>query len=229
MKLKVILVLALTLGVGCNPVERLVEQGIAEELPGAIGPAERYVVDVAGLRVSTGEATRVTILGERVQPEGAPVLDHLRLELYGVRYDRDAARLDRADSARATANVLPADLAAFLEAHRNVREATITLRPPDGATLRLRPEVAGLSLPGGVAAEMTGRLVAEEGRAGFEVSEVRAGGINLGAAVARRLSEAINPLVDLTDTPAALRVTGVRAVEGSVRVEATGDPTGLRL
>lgn len=221
--------LAFIFGMGCNPIEGFVERGIEQALPGVIGPADRYAVDIEGLRTSTGEAERVAVHGERVHPERAPVLDRIDLELHGVRYDQDAERLDRVERAEATARVLPSDITAYLEAHRNVREAALTLRPPNGATLRLRPEIGGLTVPEGVAVEMTGRLVVEEGRVGFAVSEVRAGGLNLGRTVARRLSEAINPLVDLTATDVALRVTAVRVEDGAVRVEATGDPSGLRL
>ncbi|HLT46069.1 MAG TPA: DUF2993 domain-containing protein [Rubricoccaceae bacterium] len=221
------LLLALAFASGCNPVESLVEREIERELPGVIGPADGYEVDVAGLRTSTGEAERVTVLGRRVRPAGAPVLDRLDLELLGVRYDRDARRLDRVEHARATARVLPADLAPFLDTHRNVRDPAITLRPPDGATLRFRPEAGGFAVPEGVAVEMTGRLVAEAGRVRFDVSEVRAAGIDLGATVARRLSEAIDPIVDLTDTRARLQVTAVRVEAGAVVAEATGDLSGL--
>ena len=227
--LPVALLSTFALFAGCNPVEGLVERGIEAELPEAIGPADRYDVDVTGLQTSTGEADHVTVLGERVRPEGAPVLDRLDLDLRGVRYDRDAKRIDRVESARATARVLPADLAPFLDAHRNVRGPAVTLRPPDGATLRFRPEIGGLAVPEGVAVEMTGRLVAEDGRVRFDVAEVRAAGLNLGGAVARRLSEAINPVVDLTDTDVSLRVTGVRVEAGAVIVEATGDLDGLSL
>jgi hypothetical protein len=224
----VLLLLALS-AAGCNPVEAYVERGIEQELPRVLGPADRYDVDITGLRTSTGEAERVTVLGERVRPAEAPALYHLALALHGVRYDRDARRLDHVERAHATARVLPADLAPFLDAHRNVHGAAITLRPPDGATLRFRPELGGLSLPAGVAVEMTGRLVAAEGRVRFDVSEVRAGGVGLGSAVARRLSAEINPVVDLTRTDVALRVTAVRVEPAAVVVEATGDPSGLRL
>lgn len=224
-----LLLLVLSFGTGCNPVEALVERGIERELPGAIGPADRYTVDIAGLNTGTGEAERVSVAGERVRPEAAPVLDRLELALSGVRYDRETERLDRVAHAQATARILPADLTAFLETQRNVREATLTLLPPDGATLRLRPELGGIALPPGVAVEMTGRLVSEGGRVRFDVSELQAGGVNLGSLAARRLSESINPIVDLSDLLTSLQVTGVRVDEGAVWIEATGDPTGLPL
>jgi hypothetical protein len=222
------LLLGLALSAGCNPVEGFVERGIEEKLPAIIGPADRYTVDVTGLRTSTGEAERVAVHGERVRLEDAPVLDRLDLDLRGVRFDRATNRLDRVERAQATARVLPADLTVFLDAHRNVRGATLTLLPPGGATLRFRPEAGGFAVPEGVAVELSGRLAAEAGRVRFEVTEVRAAGLNLGRTVARRLSEEINPLVDLTGTEIGLRVTGIRVEPDAVVVEATGDPSRLR-
>ena len=221
------LLLVLALLAGCNPATAFVERAVERELPDLIGPADAYDVSIEGLRLGEGAAEQVDVTGLRVRPDGAPVLDRLALVLTGVRYDPDAGRLDHVESARATAHVRPSDLAAFLDAHRNVRDAALTLRPPDGATLRFRPEIRGFTVPEGVAVALTGRLAADDGRVRFEVSEVRAGGLPLGRLVAQQLSAAINPVVDLTGTGAALHVTRVTVSAASIRVEATGDPTGL--
>ena len=226
--LRLSLVLALLLCAGCVPTGQ-VERGLERELPKLLGPADRYDVEIDGLRARSGEAEHVTVVGERVRAEGAPVVDRLELDLRGVRYDRDEERLERVESARATARIMAPDLADFLEAQRNVRDAVVTLRAPDEATIRVRPELGGVALPRGVEVEVTGRLGVDDGRVRFAVSEVEAAGLNLGSAVARRLSESINPLVDLTDTAAGLRVTDVRVEDGVVRLDAAGDITGLQL
>lgn len=218
---------AFALGAGCNPVTTLVERSIERELPRLIGPAARYTVEIEGLRAGTGEAERVHVVGEGVRPEDAPYLHRVDLYLVGVRYDRQTRRLTRADSAGATITVRPSDLMAFLEGHRNIREAVLTLQSPDGATLRLRPSVGGLALPPGVSAELRGRLTSTDGRLAFEVADVRAAGLSLGRVAARRLSSTINPLVDLTGTAIRLRITHVRAEPGTLRIDATGDPTRL--
>lgn len=216
------------LWLGCS-VSGQVERGIERELPAAIGPADRYDVEIEGLRARAGEARRVTVRGERVQPENAPVLDRLDLDLRGVHYDRREERIERVERATATARITPADLAAFLNTQRNVSGASVALQEPNQATIRVRPELGGFTLPAGLTVEITGTLVAEAGRVRFDVSELRAAGANLGEAVARRLSAAINPVVDLSGMPARLQVTGVRVEEGAVRLDAEGDPTGLRL
>lgn len=213
---------------GCDLSGR-VESEIAGGLPDAIGPADRYEVGVEGLRASAGEASRVTILGERVRRDGAPVLDRLDLELTGVRYDRGERVLREVERARATVRVLPADLAAYLDERRGVREAGVRLVAPDRAVLRLRPEAGGFALPNGVVAEVEGRLGATGGQVRFDVEAVRAGGLNLGRLAAGALSDAVNPVLDLTTERPALEVIGVRVEGGALVLEATADLNGLRL
>ena len=226
--LRPLLVLVPAVLCGCS-VSGTVEDQIERALPRAIGPAESYDVTVDGLRARTSEAEAVRAVGRRVRPEGAPVLERLDLDLWGVRYDRGERRLERVDSARAAARVLPADLSAFLEARRGVRDVSIRLVPPDTAVVRVRPEVGNLALPRGVAAEVDGRLVAVDGRVHLEVLALRAVGLDLGRTAARRLSDQINPVVDLSETRPALRVTRVRVEDGGIVLVAEGDLTGLRL
>jgi len=220
------LLFLLTLVVGCD-VTPQVERAIERELPAIIGPADRYEARVTGLRLRAGEAERVDIRGDKVRPEDAPRIEQFNITLDGVRYDVRAERLERVDSARAEAQVRPGDLATFLEEHRNVRQASITLQEPDRAQVRLRPELAGLALPPGVVADVSGRLVVIEGRIHYEVESVRAGGAALGAAAARRVSELINPVFDLTDAEPALHVSAVTVVDDRIRLQATVDPAGF--
>jgi hypothetical protein len=211
---------------GCD-LSGQVERAIEAELPRVIGPADSYRARVEGLRATAGTAQRIEIVGQRVRPEGAPVLERLELELTGVRMDRAAQRIEHVEAASGEARIAPDDLVSFLETHRNVREARLALDAPDRATLRLRPTLAGLNLPAGATVELAGRLVARDGQIAFDVETLRAGGANLGAAAARQVSQSINPLVDLSDMPADLRVTAVRVADGRLQVEATGDPAGL--
>lgn len=213
---------------GCIPSTEDIERRIERELPQLLGPADRYDVRIEGLRARAGRADRVTATGERVQPRDAPLIHRLVVQMEGVAYDRRERTLDRVDTLRATAHLLPSDLDAFLEAHRNVRDAAVTLREPDHATLRLRPEFGGLALPRGMELEVTGRLEARAGRVHFAVDRVEAAGAALGTTAARRLSDAVNPLVDLTGPDADLRVTAVRVEDGALRLDATGNPSGLR-
>ena len=211
---------------GCD-VSGRVESEIEAALPEAIGPADRYEAQVEGLSLGDGTAETITLLGERVAREDAPVVDRLEATLRGVAFDRSTKRLTRVDDARATARLLPADLALFLETQRGVADAEVTVSAPDRASVRFEGEVEGVRIP--VGAEVRGRLRAEGGRVRLDVESVRAAGFGLGGAVAREVGERINPVVDLTDEELALEVTDVRVEDGAVVLEATGDLTGLRV
>ncbi|NEP18782.1 MAG: DUF2993 domain-containing protein [Leptolyngbya sp. SIO4C1] len=223
-----LLIFAAILLASCTPTG-LVERRLESQLPKYLGPADAYDVDIDGLQVRSSAAERVLAVGERVRPEGAPVLDRLELELLGVRYDRDAGRLEQVESAQATVSVTASDLSTFLEMQRNVREASVELTPPDRATIRIRPTFGDFSAPPGVTVDAEGQFVSSGSQVLFEVSEVRAAGIGLGGGAARRVSREINPVVDLAGLPVTLQVKSVSVNSEAVSVEVTGDPTSFQL
>lgn len=214
--------------VSCTP-ESLVEQGIERELPKYVGPAESYDVDITGLKVGAGSADSVVAVGERVQPEGSPVIDRLALDLQGVVYDRKREKLSRVDGARLTAVIKSYDLADFLESDRNVRSAEVILRSPDRATLRIQPDLGNFVLPTGVTIDVKGRLVAEGTQLSFEIDEVSAAGLDLSSMVARRLSTLINPLADLKELPVSVEITSVVVAGESIGLEVVGDPESFSM
>ncbi|NJM98654.1 MAG: LmeA family phospholipid-binding protein [Phormidesmis sp. RL_2_1] len=214
--------------VGCTPAS-LVAQGIERELPQYVGPADRYDVDIIGLKVNEGSAESVVAVGERVRPEGAPVIDQLALNLEGVVYDRATERLSQVGSARLTAVIKTYDLVDFLEAYRNVRSAEIMLRSPNYATIRVRPQLGDFSLPAGISVDVTGQIVGDGTRLNFEVSDVSAAGIDVSAIAAQRLSHLINPLADLQGLPVEVNITSVMVAGETIGLEVVGDPNSLKL
>jgi len=222
------LLLAGFLLTGCNPAN-LVAQGIERELPQYVGPADSYDVKINGLKVQAGSAQSVVAVGDRVRPEGAPVIERLVLELQDVVYDRAAERLSEVGAAKLTAVIRTDDLADFLEAFRNVQEAEVMLQSPDQATIRLRPQIGNLSVPRGVTVNIRGELVGEATQLRFEVSEVSAAGFDLSAIAARRLSDAINPLADLSNLPVEVEITSVIAAGETIGLEVVGDPRSFEL
>lgn len=223
----VLLLAALALATAGCSVDGRVESEIEAALPAALGPADSYDATVQGVRLSAGTAERIQIVGRRVAREDAPIVDRLDIDLRGVRYDRSSKRLTGAESAQATLRLLPADLGAYLDRQRGVGAAALALQAPDRATIRVRGEVEGFQIP--VAAQIEGRLAARDGTVRLDVDRVSAAGIGLGGSLARRLDERLNPVVDLTDEDLALRVTAVRVEGDTLVLEATGDPSGLRI
>ena len=212
----------------CTPTS-LVEQGLERELPKYVGPAESYDVDIKGLDVYAGSADIVTAVGERVRPEGAPVIDRLALDLSGVIYDKSAERLTQVNDARLSAVIKTPDLADFLEAYRNVNEAEVILRSPNEATLRIRPQLGDYSVPPGITVDVTGGLVGEGTQLRFEVSEVSAAGIDISAIAAQRLSDAVNPLADLKNLPIQVDITSVIVAGETIGLEVVGDPSSFSM
>lgn len=211
---------------GCNPAN-LVAQGIERELPKYVGPADSYDVNIEGLQVGEGSAKSVVAVGERVRPQGAPVIERLELQLDDVVYDRSADRLKSVGSAQLTAVIRTGDLANFLEAYRNVREAEVFLRSPDQATIRLRPQVGNLSVPKGVTVNVSGQLIGDGTQLSFEVNEVSAGGFDLSILTARPLSELINPLADLQNLPVDVEITSIMVAGETIGLEVVGDPSSF--
>lgn len=212
---------------GCSPTG-IAEDTLVRQLPRVIGPADAYTVDVTGLNARTGEADRVTIQGVGVRPEGSPVIRRLDVDVRDLQVNRSTRKLTRVGSARTTARVAASDLADFLNQRDDVRDATVTLRPPDAIVLRVRPVVRGLTIPGGTV-EAAGRLVAEDGVVRFDIETVRALGVGLGRTVARRLADQLNPVADLRSTRAHLRVTDVRVEDGLLVLDGEADLQGASL
>lgn len=210
----------------CTPTS-LVEQGIERELPKYVGPAERYDVDIEGFSARLGSADSVVAVGERVRPEGAPVIERLSLNLTGVVYDKQTERLSQVENAKLTAVVKTPDLSDFLETYRNVKEAEVMLKSPDRATLSIRPQIDQFALPAGITVDVSGQLVGEDTQLRFEVDQVSAAGIDVSAIAARRLSTAINPLADLKNLPVDVQIVSVMAAGESIGMEVVGDPSSF--
>lgn len=223
--MRTLLLLLAVAASGCD-VSGRVESEIEAALPKALGPAETYDATVDGVRLS-GSAERVQIVGRRVAREDAPVIDQLDVDLHGVVVDRSARTLTSVDSARATARLLDLDLSAYLSTLNGVSDATITLYAPDRATVRMRGEIQGFSIPGML--DVSGRLFTTDGTVHIDVERVAAAGLSLGSRIARAISDRINPVIDLSDEDLALEVTAIRVGGGALVLEATGDLTGLRL
>ncbi len=213
---------------GCTPAS-LVEQGIERELPKYVGPAEKYDVEIEGLNIGSGSAETVTAVGERVRPDGAPVIDRLSLDLQGVVYDKQAERLSQVNDARLMAVIKTPDLADFLETYRNVNEAEVILQSPNEATLRIRPQLGDYSVPPGITVDVTGLLVGDGTQLRFEVSDVSAAGIDISAIASRRLSNAVNPLADLKNLPIQVEITSVVVAGETIGLEVVGDPSSFSL
>lgn len=201
---------------------RTVEGRLEARLPQIIGPAQHYRVRLGGVNIATGAARRVTILGERVAMPNAPVVDRLEVRLEDVQVDFQREELRSVAHANARADLLPEDVAIYLNGRQGIEDASVAFAAPNLVTLQFRPEFGGTGLWRGARVEAAGRLVGQGPRVRFEVDQLNVQGVSAGGAAMAPLSRAINPVVDLSRMPGGITITDIRAEPGGLTVRAAG-------
>ncbi len=208
---------------GCGrPTPSAAERAIERELPKFVGPAESYHVTVEGLRGTT-YAQRVTAVGRRVRPQGTPVLDTMEIELRDVTYNPSTSQVERIGSATAMITVLAQDIANYLDSTGKVKNTSVTMEAPNRISIQAQPNFPGLPVSSNTVITVTGSLVSDGNYVNFDVTHVTAGGADLGVDAANAVSEAINPIVNLSSVPIAVRVTGVHVEAGTAVIQIAGE------
>ena len=218
-----VLSLALWLAGCATVVDTRVEQLIAAELPRVIGAAARYDVNVDGAR-ETGEIIdirRVRIVGERVERAGSPVLERIDVTMTDLVVDRKEKRLQNLGTADASALLLPADIAAFLDARPGLDNVRVALFPPSEITIESQFAIGGFALPRSTGAKIRGRLIASDGRLIMEIIDLRVAGFPVGTIPSIVAEKLMNPLVDLSTLPATARITSVQVMPDAVLLKAS--------
>ncbi len=210
---------------GCaTVVDKRVEQLIAAELPRVVGPAARYDVNVDGAR-ETGEIIdirRVRIVGERVERAGSPVLKRIDVTMIDLVVDRKEKRLRSLGTADASALLLPADIAAFLDARPGLDNVQVALFPPSEISIETQFALAGFALPRSTRARVRGRLIASDGRLVMEIIDLRVAGFPVGTIPSIVVEKLVNPLVDLSAMPATTRISSVQVMPDAVLLKGSG-------
>lgn len=217
---------------GCaTVVDTRVEQLIAAELPRIVGAAARYDVNVDGAR-ETGEIIdirRVRIVGERIARAGSPVIERIDVTMIDLVVNRNEKRLQSLGSADATALLLPADIAAFLDTRPGLDNVQVALFAPSEITIETQFAIAGFALPRFTNARIRGRLIASDGRLVMEIIDLRVAGFPVGTIPSIVVEKLMNPLVDLSAMPATTRITSVQVMPDAVLLKGSsslsaGDP-----
>jgi hypothetical protein len=207
--------------VACRPGTPQVEGMIEREMARVLGPADRYTVRIDGLEVDRGRARTITAVGAGVRPPNLPPIERVDAVLSDVAYDRGRGRLSDIGSARVDVRVAAVPLQTFLEQHRNLQDVRVQFASPQRIQLQARPQFEGVDVPAGATLTVAGQLVPKGTQVHFNVETVRVAGVTLPAAVAQRISQEINPVVDLGGMPVVLEVTGIR-VEGQTMIATAG-------
>jgi hypothetical protein len=214
----VVALLALGCG-GTNPF-RAVERAIERELPGRIGPAERYEARVSrsGANLVSGRIPWVEIRGVNLRTADGLQINDLRVRLEGVEFDRGSRSISAVAGSRFTAGIGAEAVTAFVRRRGpRLRDARVRFQG-DGVVVNVAPAVLGIGVP----VEIEGRPALRDAeRIDFDASRVAVLRIGLPEIAIRRLEEAINPIVDFRGLKLPIRVTDVRVESGSVRVAGT--------
>ena len=227
-----LVLLALSLaGGGCvtREAERIAERRVNALLPQYLGPADRYQTRVRDTAsgLLRGRMRHVHVEGRRVRVSDDLTLDNLTLDLANVSVDTRAKRLKSIEAIAFTATLGEAGANRYLRARRaDLPELSVRFRPGE-ATVRARPEFAGVSLP--IPLVVRGTLTPRPGGAqlDFTPSGAQVSVVPIPGGVVRFAAERLNPLVDLGVLKLPVRVEAVEVREGTLFLRGTVDPADL--
>ena len=137
--------------------------------------------------------------------------------------DRKEKRLQSLGTADASALLLPADIAAFLDTRPGLDNVQVTLFPPSEITIETQFALGGFALPRSTGRKDPGRLLASDGRLIMEIIDLRVAGFPVGTIPSIVAEKLMNPLVDLSAMPATVRVTSVQVMPDAVLLKASSN------
>ena len=124
-------------------------------------------------------------------------------------------------TADASALLLPADIAAFLDARPGLDKVQVALFPPSEITIDTQFAVGGFAFPRSTGARIRGRLITSDGRLIMEIIDLRVAGFPVGTIPSIVAEKLMNPLVDLSAMPATARITSVQVMPDAVLLKAS--------
>ncbi len=222
--------LSLTGGGCARRAERIAEQRIDNLLPQFLGPADKWSSRVRDnpAALLRGRLRRVRVDGENVRVSDELTLDHLTLDVADLRVDTREKRVSSVGAIGFSARLSETSLNRYLRARRpDIPGLSVRLRPGE-ATIRARPELAGLL---GIPLSVRGTL-SPRSNGGGTLLDFVPGGANVSIVpipgiVLRFVAERVNPLVDLAALRAPIRVEQVAVGEGEVTLTGSVDGEAL--
>lgn len=221
-----LLLLTLSLS-GCGMGESQLEASLEQELVAVIGPADRYDVDVSGLypvvsglSVAGGTAERITAVGHNVRPEGAPALERVDVVVSDVVYDGGTKSVTSVGDASMKIRVDEQAAREFLEARPELENVVLALVPPDRVRIQSVVRSGDLKLPGAITVD--GKFRAEGAQLLLDIQEVSGAGLLLGGFLTDLISSALNPIIDLSESPYEIVFVEPRVDAQALVVGATG-------
>lgn len=217
---------AVAIGIGAagcaSLVDNRAEQIILGELPRLVGPARAYRVDARGVVPAAGRLQAVRVVGERIARPGSPVIDKAEVSLRDVRFDRSEKRVESIGAVDASARILAADIATFLDTRSGLDAVEVQFFGGNEIAVSALPSVAGLRLPAQTRVTMRGVLVPDGPLLKLEIVDLRAAGVEVGLFARAALQALVNPIVDLSSVPAPSQISSARVEGAALVIEASG-------
>jgi hypothetical protein len=184
------------------------------------------LVQGAGHSRRNGSVVRVTARTLQLDISGLMLdtgllIDTVRLTGGGMTYDAETTRLSLPVAASLTAQISSASVAKFVAANPQDEIKDLDVLLGEGRVI-VRCKIQRVV---SVNVQATGELVAVDGtKVEFRPTEVRAAGFGLPGGLVEGVLEQINPLVDLSDLPFPVNITGIRIDPAGITIEASAGP-----
>ncbi|MCC6446173.1 MAG: DUF2993 domain-containing protein [Armatimonadetes bacterium] len=205
------------------------EQAVSDYLAGKIrarlvteiGPARRYKVTVSQQAIDKtmrGHIRWIKIEGEDVEASAGLVIDRIFIDLRNIDYDRRKKAIRKIEKAYFEGRISEGNLNRY--AARRVPRA-------DDIQVRLRPEAVQASgsprlLGVPVQVWVSGKLsLVDEKRVSFVPDELSVVGIHLPQGWAKKLTDRLNPLIDLEAARIPVRIESLAVEPSALKVTGT--------
>ncbi len=214
---------------GCaHPVQQTAAHKIADALPGVIGPAARYDVQVDGdpFALARGRARGIHIQGRSVQLSPDLTVDTLTADAADVSFDRSSRKLTSVGQTRFTATLSQPHLAAYLAASKPLLPGlSITLRSDD-VLAAVPVTFLGLNTTAALAGTVRPSL-SDPTRLDFVANGAQIGAVPLPAGLINLALDRLNPVITLSDLRVPLAVTQAEIRDSRLVLGGTADLNGL--
>ena len=220
---RLLLATALMLLAACaSYTEQRAENALMQALPKLVGPADSYTAKVQGASSDGTRFEQVQATGVRVRRPNSPVFDRIELRLSGVVVDAATKRVTAVGDTRLSLRLKVNDIAAYLGASEWIDQPAIRVSAPDKVFISGRLKIAGMALGAASAADLEGRLQAKDAQLRLAVEALSWRGQAAPALVRALVEQAINPILNLAQSPLPTRIDNAAVDGDAIVITASG-------
>jgi len=209
-----------------------VAKEIRRELPRVLGPAEDYVVQVKGTRLSDNSVREVAVIATGLRPRPDFRVAQLEAKAWSIRVDPKTRAIIQMGRLEATVQIDATDVDRFVAGKTFLGRVQLA-EPRVSFPGFNRAEIAavatftgleayGVNLSPRVPILARGVLIATGPRLRLEVTSIAAAGVTLPPVTHEWVESAINPLADLSGLPVPVRFGSFRGSQAAITAEVVG-------